>query len=207
MGALKGTLTYTIYYVMDEPQAGFKDTFMDAVTRHAFRDIDIDAGKDRSIGWVALNSPFDTNLSWGSVFYDPYVCVSLREDVIRVPKTAFQAHFEQRERDVLDKQSRDGLKKSERAELKEMVMIELRKRALPDIKVYDVVWNTVDGTMRLWTHSKRINESFEEIVRETWGLRIVPQAPYTMMMARAETPEATVGLLDLEPANLVGEEA
>ncbi len=203
MGALKGTLTYTTYFVMDEPEAGFRETFMDSVTKHAFRDIDIDAGKDRSIGWVSLGEPFQTELTWEKVFLDPYVCLSLREDVIKVPKTAFQAHYNERERRFLEEQGRDSLKKSERAALKEDVMVSLRRRALPDIRIYDVVWNTGDGTLRLWTHSKRLKESFEEVVAGTWGIRIVPNAPYTLMMARGETAETAGKLLDVEPANLV----
>ena len=206
MGASKGTLTYTTYYVMEEPPAGFRDIFMEAVTRHAFRDIDIDAGKDRSIGWTTLGEPFNTSLEWEKVFVDPYVCVSLREDVIRIPKTAFQAYYEEREKDFLATEGRDVLKKSERANLKADVLLNLRHRALPDIKVFDVVWNTLDGTIRLWTHSKKIRESFEDIVRETWGLRIVPQAPYTMILARgnSEDPEEASGLMDLDPEDFVG---
>ncbi len=206
MGALKGTLTYSTYYVLEEPQAGFRDRFMESVQRHAFRDIDIDSGKDRSIGWVALGEPFQTDLTWDQVFLDPYVCVSLREDAVKVPKTAFQAYYQDRERRFLDEQGRDVLKKSERAALKEDVMLGLRRRALPDIRIYDVVWNTVDGTIRLWTHSKRLKESFEEIVSRTWGIRIVPSAPYTLMMARSDDTEAAAKLLDVEPANLAAAE-
>ena len=64
------------------------------------------------------------------------------------------------------------------------------------------MWNTLDGSLRLWTHSKRIKERFEEIVHETWGVRVVPKSPYTLVLAHNETPEAAVALLDVEPANL-----
>lgn len=208
MGASKGTLTYTTYYVMEEPPAGFRDMFMEALTRHAFRDIDIEGGKDRSIGWTVMGEPFNTDMTWDKVFVDPYVCVSLREDVIKIPKTAFQAHYEAREKEFMRAEGRDVLKKSEKANLKADVLLHLRRRALQDIKTFDVVWNTVDGTLRFWTHSKKLKEAFEDIVRESWGLRIVPQAPYTLMMARGgEDPEAAAALLELDPADLVGVEA
>lgn len=205
MGALKGTLTYTTYYVVEEPGPGFKESFIDSLQRHRFRDIDIDAGKDRCIGWSVLGEPFETELTWDKVFRDPYVCVALREDVIKVPKTAFQLHYERREREFLLEQGRESLKKSERAALKDDVMVGLRRRALPDIKLFDVVWNTLDGTLRLWTHSKRIKEAFEEIVSETWSLRIVPNSPYTMTMAHGSDLDAAAVLLDVEPADLTGQ--
>ena len=203
MGADKGTLTYTTYFVLDEPEAGFREKFMESVRRHAFRDIDIEAGRDRSVGWVLLGDPFNSELEWGAVFQDPYVCLSLREDVIRIPRTVFLAHFEHRMKEFLHDEGRDSLRKGEKSALKEDVLHQLRRRALADIKTYDVVWNTVDRTLRLWTHSARVRESFEEIVRETWGVRLVPQAPYTLVMARSENNEAAVALLEVEPAVLV----
>ncbi len=204
MGALKGTLTYTTYYVMDEPGPGFRERFMEAVTKHRFRDIDIEAHKDTSMGWVVLGEPFDTELDWNNVFRDPYVCISLRRDTIKVPKTAFEAHYGARERAFLREQGREHLKKSERAALKEDVMLQLRRRALPDIKLFDVVWNTVDGSIRFWSQSKKIREEFEGIVAETWGIRIVPASPYTMMLARSNDPQGATKLLDVEPADLIG---
>ena len=203
MGATSGTITYTTYFVVDEPPAGFRETFMEALQRHTFRDIQIDEGKDRSVGWTALGRPFDLDLTWDKVFLDPYVGVSLREDVIRIPKTAFQAHFDRRIREYCVQVGRDVLKKSEKANLKAEVLTSLRRRALADIKIYDVVWNTVDGTLRLWTHSKKIRESFEEIVADSWGLRLVPSAPYTVVTARGDAEQAAA-LLDLEPTDLVG---
>lgn len=204
MGAKHGTLTYTTYYVVEEPAEGFKDHLIAAIQKHAFRDIDIDAGKDRSIGWVALGEPFDLDLDWAKLYVEPYLCLSLREDVIKIPKTAFQAHLERREKEQMKKMGRDTLKKSERAEIKEVVLSELRKRALPSINTYDVVWNTADGTMRFFSQSKAIRESFEEIVHDSWGLRLVMRAPYTILAVRPETAEMAGKLLDLEPADFVG---
>ncbi len=205
MGAAHGSLTYTVYFVVEEPPEGFKDAFLDALRKHAFRDIDINAGKDRSIGWCALGNPFDLELSWEKVFVDPYVCLSLREDLIRIPKAAFQAHLERKERELLKKEGRETMKKSERANLKAMVLQELRHRALADIRTTDVVWNTGDGTIRLFTHSKSMQEQFEDIVRDTWGLKIVMSAPYTLLAARGENgAELASQLMDLEPADFVG---
>jgi DNA recombination-dependent growth factor C len=205
MPAAKGTITYATWYVTEEPGEDFRDQLMDAIKKHAFIEVDVDAGKDRSIGWTVMGEPFNVSMTWDKVFVDPYVCISLREDTIKVPKTAFQAYYDKREVEYMKESGKDMLKKSERATLKEDVLLNLRKRALPDIKTFDVVWNTLEGSLRLWTHSKKINESFEEIVRETWGVRIVPQAPYTVMMARQDDPEMANVLLDLSPADLVRE--
>ena len=209
MGALNGTLTYTTYYVLDEPPAGFKERFLESLQKHAFREIDVDAGKDRSIGWVRLGDVFDTELPWDRVFVDPYVCMTLREDTIKVPPNALKAHLGKREKEHLRASGREKLGKGERAAIKADVLLGLRRRALPDIKSYDVVWNTVDASMRLWTHNKRIKEVFEDLVRETWGLRIVPQAPYTAIVARGapvglDAAELEKRVLELSPTDFTG---
>ena len=203
MGAQKGTLTYTRYFVLDEPDAGFREAFMEALQSRAFREIDVEAGKKESFGWVSQGDLFETDLRWDRVFVDPYVCVSLRHDAIKIPPSALRAHYERRVRAYCQEVGREVLKRSEKANLKEEVEGQLRRRALADIKTYDVVWNTLDGTLRLWTHNRNIREVVEELIQETWGLRLVPMSPYTAVAARAEEPETPNALLDIEPASFV----
>ncbi|HIA02781.1 MAG TPA: hypothetical protein EYN66_12885 [Myxococcales bacterium] len=200
MGALKGTLTYTTYFVMNEPEAGFKEKLIESLNADQFRDIDVEAGKDKASGWVAIEDPFSTEFSWASVFMDPYICVSLREDTIRVPPATFKAYLHRRELEVMETQGKDTLSRNERSFVKQETMLQLMRRALPVIKTYDVVWNPLEGSLRFWSHNKRVNELFVELVHRSWGLRIVPLAPYTLCTQK----EAGDAALQLAPADFVG---
>ncbi len=203
MGAFHGNLTYSLYFVLDEPEAGFRERFIESLRTHAFRDVDVEAGKDRSLGWTVMGDPFDVDLTWERVFFDPYVVVSLREDTIKVPPNALKAHLQKRERELLKASGKERLDKGERTALKADVLDQLRRRALPDIRSYDVVWHTVEGTLRLWSTNKRLKELFEDHVEKTWGLRIVPAAPYTYVMRRAKADEEAA-MLGLDPADFTG---
>jgi hypothetical protein len=66
------------------------------------------------------------------------------------------------------------------------------------------VWNPPQGTLRIWSHSNRYRELFEELFARAWGLRLVPQAPFTLALDGAKDPEASAAaLLEVVPANLV----
>ena len=204
MGAIKGSVTYTKYYVADEPTAGFRERFVACLEARHFREIDVEAGHDRSAGWVTLGDPFGTSLNWEDIFIDPYICISLREDSIRIPPTALKAYLDRRIQETCDRLGRDALRRAERAQIKTDVLLELRRRAIADIKLYDVVWNVQEGVIRLWSHSRRIRDIFEEIVSETWGIRIVPHAPYTSVANKSEDGTLAANILELDPADLAG---
>jgi DNA recombination-dependent growth factor C len=203
MGAYKGTLTYTTYFVMNEPESGFKEKFIESLVAHRFRDIDVEVGKDKAFGWVSIEDPFDTQFSWASVFLDPYVCVALREDTIRVPPATLKAYLRRRELEVMEVQGKETLSRSERTFIKQETLQQLRRRALPVIKTYDMVWKPREGTLRFWSHNRRINEFFVEFVYKSWGLRLRPLSPYTLCSQDDKGDSA----LQLAPANYVGASA
>lgn len=204
MGALGGTLTYTSYLVLDEPSQDFKQTFIDGLNARCFRDIEVGAGQVDAFGWVSVDDLFATEFDWADVFRDPYICFSLREDRIKLPATVIKAHIRKREREYLKETGQEALSRSERGHLKEDVLLQLRRRAIPDIKVIDIVWNPLKGTLRFWTHSKRYREIFEELFVRTWGLNLIQQSPYALSVDGAEdADEKAKQVLDIVPASLV----
>lgn len=199
---MKPIRTYTVWYVLEEPPAGFRETLMAALQKHTFREIDIPTGKSSSIGWVAPGQPWKYELDWAEVFLDPYVVLTLREDILKIPATNFRIACDAQEWAFLHRSGRSvlgegKLTRPERAAIKADVMQQLRGRALAVIATYELAWNTDDGTVRLSTHNRRVRETVEDLIRETWGIGIVPQAPGT-------EPALGDAFMDLEPADLVG---
>ena len=64
MGALKGTLSYTTYYVGNEPGDGFREILIQELERHRHREIDVEAGRDQSLGWVVMGAPWSREFTW-----------------------------------------------------------------------------------------------------------------------------------------------
>ena len=206
MGALKGTLTYTTYYVDNEPGEGFRETLLEELVRHRHRDIDVEAGRDQSLGWVVMGTPWSKEFTWDKVFVDPYICVSLRNDRIRIPATTLRAYLAEREAQVMEETGRSSLERKERKAIKDDVLLQLRRRAVPDIKVFDVMWNVQDGTLRFWAQNRGIRDAFEELVHRSWGLTLVPLSPYSSTARNVAEPNAESAVLEFDPSDFVGSE-
>ena len=207
MGALKGTLTYTTYYVGNEPTEGFRDVLIQELQRHRHREIDVEAGRDQSLGWVVMGAPWSREFTWDNVFVDPYICVSLRNDRIRIPATTLRAYMAEREAMLLEEKGSSSLDRKERKALKDDLLMQLRRRAVPDIKVFDVMWNVQEGALRFWSQNRGICDAFEELVHRSWGLTLVTQSPYSAATRYVEEPKVEAAILELDPSDFVGVEA
>ena len=206
MGAIKGTLTYTKYNVENEPPDGFREVLVEELFRHRHREIDVEAGRDQSFGWVVMGCPWSREFTWDKIFMDPYICVSLREDRIRIPTTTLKSMLAEREAKFLEETGRDKLGRKERSSLKDDVLLQLRRRAVPDIRVFDVMWDVHDGTLRMWSQNRGVRDYFEDLVQRSWGIKITPQSPYSQGVRYLEKDNVAEAMLALDPADFVGVE-
>jgi len=206
MGAIKGTLTYTTYYVENEPVEGFREVLVQELENHRHREIDVEAGRDQSLGWVVMGAPWSREFTWDNVFLDPYICVSLRNDRIRIPATTLRAYMAEREAIFLDERGGSSLDRKERKVLKDDLLMQLRRRAIPDIKVFDVMWNVQEGILRFWAQNRGICDAFEELVHRSWGLKLIPQSPYSAATRYVDEPKVEAAILELDPSDFAGAE-
>ena len=59
-------------------------------------------------------------------------------------------------------------------------------------------WNTNTGTVRFWNQSQTVCEHFQDFFEDTFGLRLVPDSPYTAALKYGLTEEETALLDRLE---------
>jgi hypothetical protein len=125
--------------------------------------------------------------------------VALRHDTIRLPATAFKLHLKKAVAEHMAKTGKERLSKAEVDEVRERLERQLKKRALPNIKTYDVVWNLDRGVVWLWTTNKKVNEQFVDFFQETFTLVPYEKSPYARLEQVLD--EASLEhLLELEPA-------
>jgi hypothetical protein len=203
MGAFNGTLTYKQYYVEGDLPAGFRDKFLASLNAYAFRDINLDAGEEKMVGWVTVTDILDADFRVDKFIFNQYLCVSLREDAIKVPASTLKVYIQKEETAKKQELKRDKLSKFERDELRDMVKISLRKKTLPTIKSYDVVWNLDARTVWFWTHNRTLCEVFEELFEKTFELRLVPHNTYCALEFAGLPQKVLDRAVELEPADLV----
>lgn len=206
MGALRGSISYSRFFVRGEMPASFHGPFLKAVRVRAFRPLEAAEEDDERMGWCAIEEPFDLDLDHGKVFSNEYLNLGLRVDRWMIPKPLFKAHFADAERAHLEKRGREKLSRREKDELKVFVGRRLRKQVLPAMRVWDLSWNLNAGVVRFWSRSQKSIDRLIEIFGATFKLELVVDSPYVSATRLGLSAPLMKTLDDLEPAELAPEE-
>lgn len=202
MGVLKGSISYSKFYVSGELPDGFKEKFLEHVQLRVFKQLTVDSEEDQHIGWVPLERPLDPDpcFQYDDLYYGSYVSLAMRIDAWRFPGQVLKAAFAEAEKKYLAKKGREKLTKREKDELKIMVSRKLRHSFSPTIKVIDMVWNLEQGTLRFWNQSAKTHEYFFELFEKTFPVKLVPASPYVTAMHAGLPEQRTQTIEKLEPA-------
>lgn len=179
MGALKGSISFSKFYVRGELPDGFRDRFVERIRLRAFRPLTVEEDAEQRAGWCSIENPLDCELDHGKIFFNSYLNLGLRTDRWQIPSALFKAHFGEAEREHLAKRGREKLGRREKEELRAIVSRKLRAQLMPVMKVVDLSWNLEAGVVRFWNQSPRAHESLAELFEETFELELVPESPYT----------------------------
>jgi hypothetical protein len=180
MPALRGSLTYARYFVDGEPPDDFRDAFVRALRLRAMKPLEPDDDTPERSGWCVLGEPFEIALDYENVFYNSFLNVGFRTDRWVVPGPMLKAKMREAETAYLAKKGRERMSKRERAELKELVLRKLRKNLVPQMRVVDLSWSLEDGIVRFFSLAARPAAAMSDLFTKTFGLRLVPEAPYTL---------------------------
>ena len=200
MGALKGSISFSKFYVRGELVEAFRDVFVERIRLRAFRPLTVQEDDEQRVGWCSIENPLDCELDHGKIYFNSYLNLGLRIDRWQIPSPLFKAHFGEAEREHLQKRGREKLTRREKEELTAVVSKRLRKQLIPTMKVIDLAWNLDTGVVRFWNQSPRVHETLEELFEDTFQLDLVPESPYTAA-ARIGLEEAHARAFEtLEPA-------
>jgi recombination associated protein RdgC len=202
MGALAGTITMTCYHVKGEVPKDFKERYLKALEKHRFTDINVDQDHEESIGWVTAADPFDTEFDLNKVVWGSYFLAAIRHDTIRLPATAFKLHLKRAVEEHCKKTGKERLSKAEVEEVRDLLEKQLKKRALPNIKVYDMVWNMDRGVVWLWSTNRKVNEQFVDFFEETFELVPHEKNPYSQLELLGFDDAQLGHVLEIEPASM-----
>jgi hypothetical protein len=207
MGALRGKLTYSKFYVDGEVPKDLPGTSMRRIRGSAMRPLSPEEDETTRHGWCAIEDPNVIELGHEHVFVDELVCLGLRIDTWVVPKPLLRAHLEDAEQSLLEKKGLEKLGRKAKADLKLFVLKRLRKNLVPASKSIDLVWDTSSGIARFFSQSPKNHLLVQELFEKTFKLRLVPasagvRADRMKLDARAEALWS-----GLEPMNLAEAEA
>lgn len=206
MGFLANTVSICHFRVQGELQ-NF-NLYEDApglLAKQAFTPID-ESAEEISIGWVHLDDPKAHDFADPSTcFREQYLIFSMRRDQRKVPAALLKEQVDKACAAFLaENPGYTRVPKQKREDLKEAVRAKLLAKALPDPKVYDLVWDTQANLVTFTTHSPKTIEILEDQFKKTFeGLRLVAFIPYE----RAYSVLDTLGQQRLKEANRAGGES
>jgi hypothetical protein len=180
VAALRGSLTYVRFYVDGQPPDDFRERFMRSIRLRAMRPLEPDEEDLERSGWCKIGEPFSLELSYDDVFMTSFVNLGFRTDRWAIPGSMLRRHAKEAEAAYLVKKGRERLTRKEKAELKLLVAKKLRQKTSPATRMVDLSWSLDEGLVRFFSHAAKPAGLMMELFAKTFGLTLVPEAPYTL---------------------------
>jgi recombination associated protein RdgC len=202
VGLLKGSVSYTKFFVQGEVPSDFRDRFLEAIRMRAFTPLTPEEDAEERVGWCPFDSPYapEEGFEYNGVFYNQYLNLAFRADRWRFPGPVFRALFDKMAKVYLEKQGRKRLGKREKEELKVMVGKKLRKQFSPAVQVVELSWDLESGVCRFAHQSPKVHEHLHELFEKTFGLKLLAGGPFADAL-HAGLPEAFLKTIEhLEPS-------
>jgi len=178
MALLKGSGSFVRFSVDGELPDNPLDYIAERIKAYSFQDID-ETYDEYSIGWVSIHNMFDSDFAYASYIAGDNITLTLRVDERKVsPAILKKIVQKEEERTRLEKQL-PKLSRSMKVQIKETVRTELMRKAIPIPAIYDLYWNLTDSILVFFTTNKKAHAILEDFFRETFGLLIRQQIPYT----------------------------
>jgi hypothetical protein len=180
MPALRGSLTYARYYVDGDLPDDLHGPFLKAIRLRAMKPLQPDEEALERSGWCRIGEPMELDLGHEDVFYNDYVNLGFRTDRWAIPAPLLRTKLREAEAAYLQKKGRERITRRERTELKELVAKKLRRQVEPRVRAVDVSWSLDEKIVRFFSASPKLGAMLEELFTKTFGLKLIPEAPYTL---------------------------
>ena len=203
LSALRGSLTYSRFFVTGDVPGDLASATLKRIRASAAQPLVAEEDQNERHGWCSIEDVMDTDLDHEKVFFNEYVCLGLRIDKWVVPKPLLNAHLRDAEEAVLKQKGVERLGKKAKADLKLFVVKRLRKQLLPSTKSIDLVWNVQSGVARFFSQSEKIHLLVQELFEKSFRLKLVPESPGTAAERRGLDPRAQKFWEAAEPTSLM----
>jgi len=206
MGLLRGSASFSRYFVNGSPPEDYLDEYAQNIDRYSFRGFDESSDAERSIGWVSIMNIFDTAFEQKQFHMHPYLSLSFRVDIRKVPSNALKQHCLEAEHKIKIMEHLEYIPKERRKELKEFTLNQLIKRAIPRTNTYDMIWDVETSMLIFGSTAAKICDEFAEIFFKTFDLKLSPVFPYSIAFVNLEREGIDTGALDsIRAFNVTGD--
>lgn len=205
MGLITGSGSVTRFRVEGIFSESDLKELPERIPRYAFRPLEETSEVERSAGWVNILDMFDSAFNGMDYLKEPWLALSWRVDVRKVPKNAIIQHAREAEEKIKAAEALDYLPKKRRQEIREAIRINLLKRAIPRSNAYDMIWNLGTGAVIFGATGNRLCDEFTEFFLKCFGLPLKAVFPYTIASQVLEKDGMAMDLLEGLKYSVTGE--
>ncbi|MEW6378568.1 MAG: recombination-associated protein RdgC [bacterium] len=178
MGFISSSASFTRYRVKDQLPADYRQRYAEEIRRYAFREMEEESDLERSLGWVNIMNVMDNEFPGEEFFKGEFIALSLRIDTRRVPAQVLKNFCRKAEEEIKSEQGKDFLSKAQRQEIRDVVKLQLLKRAIPNTRSFDMIWDIVAGQLFFSSTNEGVCLEFLELYKKTFGLGLEQMFPY-----------------------------
>ena len=189
MGLIKGGMSYT-HFFLDALADGerVKDRLIEQLNLYGFERNKKLCAPSQKIGWVTTENPLDAEFEFSKVVHTNFISFAFREDFKRIPSGTFRILAQQELLKYQEETGKARLNKRERDEVKQALEERLLLQALPDIKVYELLWFHQKGEILFFGSSAAVVERFRKLFRHSLERELLKKNHFTAVQ-RLELPK------------------
>ncbi len=189
MGLTSGPMTYT-HFLLDPLASGElpKQRVVTALNDHAFGVNPKLNTPELRVGFVNVLNPLDATFDFQKVFHTNFLAFAYREDAKRIPSGTLKILLREEMEKEMQARNKQRLNKNEKEEIKEALRERLLVQALPDIKVFDVLWFHQKGELMLFTSSRGVVERFRKLLRHGLERELLVRNQFTCLGRLEDVP-------------------
>ncbi len=196
MGLISGSGSFTRYWVDGTLPSNLMEELPEKIARYAFKSLDENSFEEHSMGWVNIMDILDNRFMAMEYLKEPFIAMSFRVDKRKVPQTALKQQCVDAEEKIKARDNLEFLPKTIRQEIKENARNLLLKRAIPDTKAYDMIWDTNSGVLIFGSVNNKLCDEFAEFFLKTFNLHLQPIFPYALAGRFLEKERGSTDALD-----------
>ena len=190
MPFLKRACPITRFRLLEQPTREQLQQAAEHLARHGFRPIDT-LPDEMSAGWVSMDDPTDSEWRTSTPDRVAHLVWTLRIDKRSVPAQLLEVRtrlevkkfLERRREEIKEKVLIPFANKDEKREIRDRVYASLLSQAAPVPSLADVVWvypgDATQAEIWLCTSSTAVIEKFQHLIKNTFGLGVLPITPFT----------------------------
>jgi DNA recombination-dependent growth factor C len=203
MALLSGTFTFKKFKIIDELPGNFKETLVQNLPRHSFREISPQTNPELSIGWVNAFQPIDTRLTLEKALFGKYILLGLRRDKKNVAAALLRAQVSEAVRAQLRERRGKKLSREDVNTLRDTVREKMLAAVSPSTNFYEMVWNYETQEVYFSAQGGKAVDEFVELFEETFKLALEETNLASRTERYIEEKGLSLELIDIEPARFV----